>query len=96
MTIAEIYENAKRKLDKNEITLGEFNAIVDRTCITLNKNVTNGDVIKTLFSEVEVREYANDPKGLKVSIFKNGYISMGSGSIRKSWWNALYKAEGER
>lgn len=29
MTIAEIYENAKRKLDKNEITIGEFAEIVD-------------------------------------------------------------------
>lgn len=30
MTIEEIYENAKRKLDKNEITIGEFAEIVDR------------------------------------------------------------------
>lgn len=29
MTIEEIYENAKRKLDKNEITIGEFAEIVD-------------------------------------------------------------------
>lgn len=30
MTIEEIYENAKRKLDKSEITIGEFAEIVDR------------------------------------------------------------------
>ena len=30
MTIEEIYENARRKLDKNEITIGEFAEIVDR------------------------------------------------------------------
>lgn len=29
MTIAEIYEKAKRKLDNNEITIGEFSKIVD-------------------------------------------------------------------
>lgn len=29
MTIEEIYENARRKLDKNEITIGEFAEIVD-------------------------------------------------------------------
>ena len=29
MTIAQIYEDAKRKLDKNEITIGEFSKIVD-------------------------------------------------------------------
>lgn len=29
MTIAEIYESAKRRLDKNEITIGEFCNIVD-------------------------------------------------------------------
>ena len=31
MTIAEIYESAKRRLDKNEITIGEFCNIVDIT-----------------------------------------------------------------
>lgn len=30
MTIAQIYEEAKRKLDKGEITIGEFSEIVDR------------------------------------------------------------------
>lgn len=29
MTIAQIYEDAKRKLDNNEITIGEFAKIVD-------------------------------------------------------------------
>ena len=30
MTIAQIYEEAKRQLDKNVITIGEFSEIVDR------------------------------------------------------------------
>ena len=30
MTIEEIYENAKRKLDKNEITIGEFEYMSQR------------------------------------------------------------------
>lgn len=55
------------------------------------QNTTNGDVIKALFPEIEVKEYPNDSKGLKISILKNGYISMGSGSIKKSWWNKLYE-----
>lgn len=31
MTIAQIYESAKRRLDKNEITIGEFCNVVDIT-----------------------------------------------------------------
>lgn len=29
MTVYEIYRNAERKLDRNEITLGEFNKLVE-------------------------------------------------------------------
>lgn len=32
MTIAQIYEEAKRQLDKGIITIGEFSEIVDREC----------------------------------------------------------------
>lgn len=37
MTIAQIYEEAKRKLDKDEITIGEFSEIVDREYQELSK-----------------------------------------------------------
>ena len=37
MTIEEIYENARRKLDKSEITIGEFAEIVGREVPTTKK-----------------------------------------------------------
>lgn len=47
MTIAEIYESAKRRLDKDEITIGEFCNIVDITV----------DAYK-----VSTAKWINDPK----------------------------------
>ena len=55
MTIEEIYENARRKLDKSEITIGEFAEIVGREvpessvtpttkkCYNLNKDYAECD-----------------------------------------------------
>lgn len=36
MTIAQIYESAKGRLDKNEITIGEFCSIVDTKVSSVN------------------------------------------------------------
>lgn len=47
MTIAQIYESAKRRLDKNEITIGEFCNIVD---ITVDAH------------KVSTAKWINDPK----------------------------------
>ena len=41
MTIEEIYENARRKLDKSEITIGEFEEIVGREVTPTTKKCHN-------------------------------------------------------
>lgn len=51
MTIEEIYENARRKLDKNEITIGEFAEIVGR-------EVHESSVTPTIKKCYNVSDYA--------------------------------------
>ena len=51
MNAIEIYENADRKLNKSEITLGEYERMIDplRNVIPISEGVTNGDIIKAMF-----------------------------------------------
>ena len=55
MNAIEIYDNADRKLNKSEITLGEYERMIDplRNVIPILEGVTNGEVILAIFKEIQ-------------------------------------------
>ena len=59
-----------------------------KNAIFIRKNATNGDVIKAMFPDVEVKEKNN---GIEV------YFGIGTAIqfFNHQWWNAKYKAESE-
>lgn len=83
-------------IDKSDLTAllrGEVLAIQPKRnikgfCVEIAGNLTNGDVIKAMFPDVEVNEKNN---GYKV------YFGVGTAIqfFNHQWWNAPYKAESE-
>ena len=51
------------------------------------QEVTNGDIIKAIFPNVQTREVCN---GELVEFTLDGVVGI---SVTKEWWNALYKTE---
>lgn len=60
--------------------------------IFIPQNATNGDVIKALFPDARVDDYdyGKDPVIDVYGIDDTEYIT-----VRKNWWNSLYKKEGD-
>lgn len=58
--------------------------------ITLHENVTNGDVIKTLFPSCKTRSENTPTNFMEFTL--DGIVGY---AIEKSWWNARYNAESE-
>lgn len=56
-------------------------------------NATNGEVIKALFPDARVDDYdyGKDPVIDVYGIDDTEYIT-----VRKNWWNSLYKKEGDK
>lgn len=86
MNAIEIYENANRKLNKSEITLGEYERMIDplRNVIPIPEGATSGDMIKAMFP---YGKYGTN--GNEVHVFGVG----GNGCLvfTLDWWNAPYK-----
>ena len=57
-------------------------------CITISGNMTNGDMIKAIFPDVEVKERNN---------VYEVYFGIGTAIqfFNHQWWNAPYEAESE-
>ena len=53
------------------------------------QEVTNGDMIKSMFPNVQTREVCN---GELVEFTLDGVVGI---SVTKEWWNAPYKTESE-
>lgn len=51
------------------------------------QKLTNGDILMTIFSNVQTREVCN---GELVEFTLDGVVGI---SVTKEWWNALYKTE---
>ena len=72
--------------------LAEINQIIDAAptidAVILPKGATNGDMIKTMFSNVEIKE--------KNNVYEV-YFGVGTAIqfFNHQWWNAPYKAESE-
>ena len=90
MTYYKLYEEAICKLDRDEITLGEFDEMIkplhDEVRPTgrwiegkykdIPQNPTNGDMIKAVFPDIALYEKKHDA----IEISFNGV-----------WWNAPYE-----
>lgn len=59
--------------------------IIDESAIPISDRMTNGDVIKAMFPNVECRE---DKLG---NVFIISDAQLGYIVLRESWWNAPYK-----
>lgn len=53
------------------------------------QKVTNGDILMTIYPNVQTREVCN---GELVEFTLDGVVGI---SVTKEWWNAPYKAESE-
>jgi hypothetical protein len=95
MNAIEIYENADRKLNKSEITLGEYERMIDllRNVIPIPEGATNGDIIKAMFPDCKdwkARLEENDGEVYEVH-FVQLPNSLIVNKYEESWWNAKYK-----
>ena len=78
----------------NKLHTTEIDTAEQETCkehIGIPKNATNGDMIKTLFPDIQVWEGFGSWRGnIKVK-------GLGDGTriFRDDWWSAPYKAESE-
>ena len=78
---------AQIEFDRNYYGLGEAKQIVDNAptvdAIEIPKNVTNGDMIKILFPNIEIEGIGGE---IKCIAAQNGtsYFAL-------DWWNAPYK-----
>ena len=75
------------EFDRNYYGLGEAKQIVDNAptvdAIEIPKNVTNGDMIKIMFSNIEI-------EGIGGEIIA-AQIGFGTSYFALDWWNAPYK-----
>lgn len=63
--------------------------IKDDVVYNIEDNATNGDILMTIFPNVQTREVCN---GELVEFTLDGVVGI---SVTKEWWNAPYKAESE-
>ena len=85
MNAIEIYENADRKLNKSEITLGEYERMRDplRNVIPIPEGATNGDIIKAMFDVSQIVIEGN-----VIHVYANEWWLH---LDYKDWWNSPYK-----
>lgn len=70
----------------NEVRLIDANTV---DAIEIPKNVTNGDMIKTMFPYIEIEGIGGEIKCIAAKIgFGTSYFAL-------DWWNAPYMAESE-
>ena len=85
------------KSELNALLIGEDLAIQPKGntkgfCVEITGNLTNGDMIKTMFPNGKVIETENGNLGYEIYIDKDySFCSWFDGL----WWNAPYKAESE-
>lgn len=77
------------EFDRNYYGLGEAKQIVDNAAtvdaIEIPKNVTNGDMIKIMFPNIEIEGMGGEIKCIAAQIgFGTSYFAL-------DWWNAPYK-----
>ena len=64
--------------------IGDYDIPI-HNAIIIPKGVTNGDVIKTMFPNVECR------KDVLGNVFIISSVQLGYIAFRECWWNAPYK-----
>ena len=77
-----------REFEKDLIKTGLENV---QNIVLIKNGATNGDIIKGLYSDVEVDDFGDFGKDAVVDIYgvdKGEYLT-----VRKDWWNALYERD---
>lgn len=79
-------------MEKEKMESKENESIATSYCINIPKDATNGDVFRTIFSNVVIG-YPSDCKAILLEVKRDGRTAFGG--IDTDWWNAPYKAESE-
>lgn len=82
--------------DSNEGTIENVLMKAVENGTPISDNATNGDVVKTIFPEIEIidiRTIIDCPE--EGTVYFECFEGDNIHSLDLSWWNALYKAESE-
>ena len=89
MTKEELTRNLKYTEENTEINISDVLKVLEN-CIEIPNEVTNGDMIKTIFPYIEIEGIGGE---IKCSATKIGF---GTSYFALDWWNAPYKKCGEK
>ena len=89
MTKEELTRNLKYTEENTEINISDVLKVLEN-CIEIPNEVTNGDMIKTIFPYIEIEGIGGEIKCIATKIgFGTSYFAL-------DWWNAPYKKCGEK
>jgi hypothetical protein len=97
MTIAQIYEDAKQKLDKGIITIGEFSAIVDREYQEPSKWIPCSERLPEANGRYVVTRGLNACGALWNRVYIVNYSDLMGLKSKRIWWDGnVGKSDFER
>ena len=89
MTIAQIYEEAKRQLDKGIMTIGEFSEIVDREYQEPSKWIPVSEGLPEDLEPVNISWVNHNPESYYTDIKDKPFTATGHYCNGRWWWYSV-------